>query len=115
MNTALEQLEVWIEQYQKINGTPPIEEIKMQIDLLKDYEKEQCNIDIVSKRYFAVNYVANSGDGQITGLIDITTNGNYLNREMTLVNITEKIEGLTNIVITSTNEMSEEDFKTWQS
>ena len=48
MNTALEQLEHWIEQYKRINGTPPINEILTQIDLLKDYEKEQCNIDLVS-------------------------------------------------------------------
>ncbi len=48
MNTALEQLEHWIEQYKRINGTPPINEVLTQIDLLKDYEKEQCNIDIVS-------------------------------------------------------------------
>lgn len=50
MNTALEQLEHWIEQYKRINGTPPINEILTQIDLLKDYEKEQCNIDLVSQR-----------------------------------------------------------------
>tara|TARA_R110002073_G_scaffold33547_4_gene100679 strand:- start:7568 stop:7864 length:297 start_codon:yes stop_codon:yes gene_type:complete len=50
MNTALEQLEHWITQYKKINGTPPINEVLTQIDLLKDYEKEQCNIDLVSKR-----------------------------------------------------------------
>ena len=48
MNTALEQLEHWIEQYKRINGTPPINEILTQIDLLKDYEKEQCNIDLVA-------------------------------------------------------------------
>ena len=51
MNTALEQLEHWITQYKRINGTPPINEVLTQIDLLKDYEKEQCNIDLVSKRY----------------------------------------------------------------
>jgi len=53
MNTALEQLEHWIEQYKRINGTPPINEVLAQIDLLKDYEKEQCNIDLVSESFTA--------------------------------------------------------------
>jgi hypothetical protein len=41
MNTALEQLESWIEQFYKINGTPTLDDIKGQINLLKDYEAEQ--------------------------------------------------------------------------
>ena len=44
MNTGLEQLEHWIEQYKRINGTPPINEILTQIDLLKNYEKEHEHI-----------------------------------------------------------------------
>ena len=39
--TALEQLEYWIEQYYRINGTPTLNDIKGQINLLKDYEREQ--------------------------------------------------------------------------
>ena len=40
MKTALEQLESWIEQFYKINGTPTLDDIKGQINLLKDYETE---------------------------------------------------------------------------
>lgn len=46
--TALGQLEYWIEQYKRINGNPPIEEVLMQIQILKDYEKEQLIIHNVS-------------------------------------------------------------------
>lgn len=42
--TALEQLEYWIEQYYRINGTPTLDDIKNQINLLKDYEREQLHI-----------------------------------------------------------------------
>ena len=42
--TALEQLEYWIEQYYRINGTPTLDDIKGQINLLKDYEREQLHI-----------------------------------------------------------------------
>ena len=44
MKTALEQLESWIEQFYKINGTPTLDDIKGQINLLKDYETEQLAI-----------------------------------------------------------------------
>lgn len=46
--TALEQLEYWIEQYYRINGTPTLDDIKGQINLLKDYEREQLHIANVS-------------------------------------------------------------------
>lgn len=39
--TVLYQLEKWISDYEKINGTPTMCEIKAQIDMLKDLEKEQ--------------------------------------------------------------------------
>lgn len=48
MKTALEQLESWIEQFYKINGTPTLDDIKGQINLLKDYETEQLAIPRVS-------------------------------------------------------------------
>jgi len=48
MKTALEQLESWIEQFYKINGTPTLDDIKGQINLLKDYETEQLVIPRVS-------------------------------------------------------------------
>lgn len=49
--TALEQLEHWIEQYYRINGTPTLDDIKGQINLLKDYEREQLYIANVSRRF----------------------------------------------------------------
>jgi len=48
MKTTLEQLESWIEQFYKINGTPTLDDIKGQINLLKDYETEQLAIPRVS-------------------------------------------------------------------
>lgn len=42
--TALELFEYWIEQYYRINGTPTLDDIKGQINLLKDYEREQLHI-----------------------------------------------------------------------
>ena len=50
MKTALEKLESWIEQFYKINGTPTLDDIKGQINLLKDYETEQLIIADVSNR-----------------------------------------------------------------
>lgn len=77
MNTALEQLEHWIEQYKRINGTPPINEVLTQIDLLKDYEKEKCNIDLVSQRdllieAFDLNNILDGDRDKIAVLVDIT-------------------------------------------
>lgn len=51
MKTALEQLEIWIEQFYKINGTPTLDDIRGQIILLKDYEKVQLAIPRVSKSF----------------------------------------------------------------
>ena len=115
MTTDEEHLQWMLNRLAEVHGEHKGVDYMVRMQQIIDSTKTELNLHLVSKRYFAVNYVANSHDGQITGLIDITTNGNYLNREMTLVNITEKIDGLSNIVITSTNEMSEEDFKTWQS
>lgn len=42
--TALELLENWIEQYYRINGTPTLDDIKGQINLLKSYEGENINV-----------------------------------------------------------------------
>lgn len=46
--TALELLEYLIEQYYRINGTPTLDDIKGQINSLKDYEREQLHIANVS-------------------------------------------------------------------
>lgn len=39
--TVLNQLEKWIFDYEKVNGTPTMCEIKAQIDMFKKIEKEQ--------------------------------------------------------------------------
>ena len=52
--TALEQLEYWIEQYYRINGTPTLDDIKGQINLLKDYEREQLHIANVVRSFVNV-------------------------------------------------------------
>ena len=49
MKTPLEQLEFWIEQYQRINGTPSLKEIKGQIDLLKDCEAGQHETIVIGE------------------------------------------------------------------
>ena len=41
MKTALNQLEKWILDYEKVNGTPTMCEIKAQIEMFKEVEKEQ--------------------------------------------------------------------------
>ena len=58
--TALEQLEYWIEQYYRINGSPTLDDIKGQINLLKDYEREQLHIAGVSRR-FTISYYFDDG------------------------------------------------------
>jgi len=39
--TVLTQLEKWISDFEKVNGTPTMCEIKAQIDMFKEIEKEQ--------------------------------------------------------------------------
>lgn len=39
--TVLNQLEKWILDYEKINGTPTMCKIKAQLEMFKDIEKEQ--------------------------------------------------------------------------
>lgn len=57
MKTALEQLESWIEQFYKINGTPTLDDIKGQINLLKDYETEQLAIPRVSNSVICDDWI----------------------------------------------------------
>lgn len=39
--TVLHQLEDWIEKFEKVNGTPTMCEIKAQIEMFKELEKQQ--------------------------------------------------------------------------
>lgn len=41
MKTALNQLENWILDYEKVNGTPTMCEIKAQLEMFKEVERTQ--------------------------------------------------------------------------
>ena len=41
MKTALNQLEKWVLDYEKVNGTPTMCEIKAQIEMFKEVERNQ--------------------------------------------------------------------------
>ena len=41
MKTALNQLEKWVLDYEKVNGTPTMCEIKSQIEMFKEVERNQ--------------------------------------------------------------------------
>lgn len=71
--TALKQLEYWIEQYYRINGTPTLHEIKSQINLLKDYEREQLRLYNLSKSLPTKKYEIDFG-GNILVELEITNN-----------------------------------------
>lgn len=76
--------------------------------------KKPCTIDSVSKRYFIVMYVASVVRGTITGNLDVTTNGEYLNRELTTKNIKDSIEqDCSDIVVTNIIELNERDYYCW--
>jgi hypothetical protein len=59
MKTALNQLGKWILDYEKVNGTPTICEIKVQLEMFRDVEKEQIteafNQGMNSVEYFLPN------------------------------------------------------------
>ena len=81
----------------------------------KTNTEEPCTIDSVVKRYFVVMYVANTVRGNITGNLDVTTNGEYLNRELTTENIKGSIkQDCSDIVITNIIELNEVDFDSWE-
>ena len=76
--------------------------------------KKPCTIDSVSKRYFIVVYVASVVRGTITGNLDVITNGEYLNRELTTKNIKDSIEqDCSDIVVTNIIELNEIDYYCW--
>ena len=41
MKSAMNQLEKWILDYEKVNGTPTMCEIKTQLEMFKEVEKQQ--------------------------------------------------------------------------
>lgn len=72
-------------------------------------------IRINKKRYFLVSYIANSFNGHTTGLMDFKTKKYYLNRDLTLKQISDKNKDLNleQIVITNIIEISENDYNDW--
>lgn len=46
-HTALTQLEKWILDYEKVNGTPTMCEIKAQLEMFKQIEKEQITYSYI--------------------------------------------------------------------
>lgn len=65
------------------------------------------------KRYFIVSFVAKQGYNTITGNLDVTTNGHFLNKKLLIENIKESQEGVISCVITNIVELSEKDFSDW--
>jgi len=87
------------------------------VKLMHRYAEQQVKNNVVlpdvSERYFVVAYVASNTKGHVTGCIDITTDGQYLNRALTIENIKEKLD-LTDIVPINMIEMNKIDFDSWR-
>lgn len=62
MKTALNQLEEWILKFEKVNGTPTMCEIKAQIEMFKEVEKEQLTQAYENGSDFGINDGGESAD-----------------------------------------------------
>ena len=69
--------------------------------------------DTIINRYFLVAYIGTHPLGKLTGFVDVTTKGQYLNRRFTIENIKELNKELSDIVITNIIEITKEDFNSW--
>jgi len=78
----------------------------MKIKDLKQPYKEN------NKRYFIVSYSGFNDIGSVTGFIDFSTDGCFLNLKTTIEQIKEK-QGIKECVITNIMEISEQDFNDW--
>ena len=72
MKSAMNQLEKWILDYEKVNGTPTMCEIKAQLEMFKEVEKQQIKQaykdGIIQKaeganQYFDCTFGDNTEDG----------------------------------------------------
>jgi hypothetical protein len=71
---------------------------------------------VLANRYFIVFYIGNVPKGLITGYIDFTTyEGSYLNKAMTLIQISKNNLEIKDVIITNIIELIEPDFKDWTS
>lgn len=68
---------------------------------------------LLANRYFLIFYIGNVPNGKVTGYMNFTTDGCYLNKLKTIEQIKEANKNLTEIVITNIVEMSESDSKDW--
>lgn len=78
----------------------------MKIKDLKEPYKEN------SKRYFIVSFSGFNDIGNVTGFIDFSTDGGFLNLKKTVEHIKQK-QGINECVITNIIEVSEQDFNDW--
>ena len=71
---------------------------------------------LLANRYFIVFYIGNVPNGRITGYIDFTTyEGSYLNKAMTLIQISKHNSEIKDVVLTNIIELNENDFHEWTS
>ena len=73
-----------------------------------------CLKPLLANRYFIVFYFGTVKNGNATGYMDFTTyEGAYLNKAMTIIQLSKNNLNLTNIVITNILELNEVDFNEW--
>ena len=79
-------------------------------------EQSNASKPMLANRYFIVFYIGNVPNGRITGYIDFTTyEGSYLNKAMTLIQISKYNSEIKDIVFTNIIELNEKDFHEWTS
>ena len=79
-------------------------------------EQSNASKPMLVNRYFIVFYIGNVPNGRITGYIDFTTyEGSYLNKAMTLIQISKYNSEIKDIVLTNIIELNEKDFHEWTS
>ncbi len=79
--------------------------------------KAQCgnkSKPLLANRYFIVFYIGNVINGKVTGYMEFTTYENsYLNKAMTIVQLSKNNLDIKGIVITNILELNEVDFNEW--
>ena len=79
-------------------------------------EQSNASKPMLANRYFIVFYIGNVPNGRITGYINFTTyEGSYLNKAMTLIQISKYNSEIKDIALTNIIELNEKDFHEWTS
>ena len=79
-------------------------------------EQSNASKPMLANRYFIVFYIGNVPNGRITGYINFTTyEGSYLNKAMTLIQISKYNSEIKDIALTNIIELNEKDFHEWAS